>query len=136
MLQKILREKYKIDIPDNMAVGFDVLVNTNRIKVEGIYKLIEETIKKNPYTWYKTKELNNRDTPLYYTREPNSFQADDFCICKEEKGNEYIATQYKNSIEEKLLGKDKNIEKLRRRIENYVLLLMIREELNRLNITE
>lgn len=127
-----MRDKYTIEIPDNLMNILMPLITAGKLTEKILCEIIDNTIDKNPYTWYKTKELINRDTPVFYTREPNCFQADDFVISKAEKENEYIATQYKNSIEEKLLGKDIDLKKLKKRVENFVVLLTLREEIRKI----
>lgn len=128
----MLREKFIQNAPDSLMSAINSFISINNLKIEDACKIIRKVIKKNPYTWYKTQELPDRITPLYYVREPNSFQADDYCISRHPNSEEFVASQYKNSIEEKILGNDVDLDSIKRRLFRYVILKAVKEEFGRL----
>lgn len=95
-----INEKHSINLTDNMIENINRIISSNKIEQRKLFELFFNKLDQNNHTWFKCKEIGDKETPIYYTREPNSFQAYDYSIGKD--GNEYIATQIISSIESKI----------------------------------
>lgn len=123
-LQNFLNSKFEIDFPEALIKTIYAVISLSDMLFENAIEVISKKIRGNTYTWYKPEEINDSKTSLMYTKEPKRFQAGDYSICR--SGDLFVATILKSSVEEKYLGKDKDLAGLKKRIEDYAVLMSIK----------
>ncbi len=62
-----INEKYSINLTDSMIENINRIISSTEIEQSKLFELFFSKLEQNSFTWFRCKEIGEKETPFYYT---------------------------------------------------------------------